>query len=130
MNRVLLFLFAFVIYSANGNPLAPADKEQPVTYIQFLLSQPISDESYPLDCSNISDFIHSYLEMSETHQALLAISAERFKTEVLSGEKTQEEKEAIKKDITRTLYLMEESGMVLLNQSQLIKATMPECLKK
>jgi len=125
------FLFVCVFYAnLSMGQSATLQKEQPITYMQFLLSQPFSSEDYELNCSNIVDSIYSYFEISETYRALLAISAERLKNKCFSEEKKNiEEVESVKTDIRKSLFLMQKSDMNLMDQAQKIKSKLSQCLK-
>ncbi len=118
--KLLLCFFAF-------GPLAfSAEQAESPDYFTALLE----GEDVKVDCSNILDFMNAYFELSEKTHSLLGVSFNRFMSEVDSyEEKTTEEKEKLKTDISRASFSLQENQLVLSDKSFIIMDVLPGCLK-
>ena len=108
---------------------------------QIFVGGSVLDEGFgeEVNCSNILDYVHSYLELSTMDHTLLAISAGRFSAKahiffpgaILPNDRkpSGEELEVFKLDITDTIDTIHENQNVLIQKSNIIREVLPECLK-
>ena len=92
-----------------------------------------------VDCSNILDYVHSYLELSTMDHTLLSMSAHRFSAKahvflpgaIIPDDKkpSREELESFKLDITNAVDTIQENQNVLIQKSDVIREVLPHCLK-
>ena len=91
----------------------------------------LDEEEKEVNCSNIMDFIQSYLELSEKNQALVSVSANRFLSAVISNtQRTTAEMEQLKKDIFDSMGLLEDNQYILSGKVGIIMEKLPDCIKK
>ena len=125
-----LYLLFFLSPVTNAQESIPLDKEHPGSYIKSLLDRPSNSEEYQVDCSNILEFIRSYLEINKTYRALLSSSLHRFQSDVLltGCGQVHSKKQVIEGEINGTLFFMEPSEEVLLSQEHQISEKLNQCL--
>ncbi len=92
-----------------------------------------------VDCSNILNYVQSYLELSTMDHTLLSMSAHRFSAKAhifLPGaiipdnkKPNKEELESFKSDISDTVDTIQQNQNVLIQKTNIIREVLPECLK-
>ena len=84
----------------------------------------------PPSCEGLGEFIENYLNRSQSYQGLLALSVREFKTKILEEESlSPEKKQALKTDLLKSLVLLEDTELVLMDQAEWIRRTLPDCLQ-
>ena len=84
----------------------------------------------PPSCDQLGEFIEDYLSRSQSYQGLLALSAREFKTKILEESSlSTEEKQALKTDLLKSLVLLEDTELVLMDQAEWIRQKLPGCLQ-
>ncbi|MDE0119625.1 MAG: hypothetical protein OXM55_06440 [Bdellovibrionales bacterium] len=118
---IFCFFVSFLTYAVDGD----------VDYIDLLLEQ----DDIEVDCSNILEITSSYVNLSESHQNLLGVSARRFLSalELFDSVHTQQELEALKIEIAgirQDIEGLTERSFVLPDKSDAILEVLPGCLRK
>lgn len=102
-------------------------QERRVQMVQALRKNQNPD---PPRCDHLREFIEDYLSRSQSYQGLLALSAREFKTKILEEDSlSREEKEELKTDLSKSLVLLEDTELVLMDQAEWIRQKLPDCLK-
>ena len=115
---VLLGFLSFV--------LSPATASENKSHYETLIQQ----EEAKVDCSNILQHIQSYFTKNEVGQSFLAVSANRFLSEVNScGAKNSSlEIEKLQPDMQRLSQFVNEQVLILSDLSASIMEVLPSCL--
>ena len=134
--KVFIVIFSLLItpftFSQSADPQGTAETEprsmdEMVSYIDQLLEK----EEEPVTCANMSEAIKAYLDLSQTNQTLLTVSANRLLGALPSdAERTPEETEALSADITRAVHSIGDSQLILSDKVFYIMEALPDCLKK
>ena len=92
-----------------------------------------------VNCSNILDYVQSYLELSTMDHTLLSTTANRFSAKAhifLPGaiipdhqKPSSEDLEVFKSDIKNSVKIIQENQNVFLHKSNIINKVLPGCLK-
>ena len=122
MIKYLIFIFCFFI-----SLFVQATDD--VDYIDVLLAQ----DDIEVDCSNILEVVNSYVDLSESNQNFLGISARRFLSalDLFYGAKTEQEIENVKMEIDIIRADIEElitESTVLSNKAYAFTEVLPDCL--
>lgn len=124
-----LFIIPFAFsQNAGSQEEEPPSIDKMVSYIDELVGK----EEEPVTCANMLDAIKAYLQLSQTNQTLLTVSANRLLGALPSSteEQTPEETEALSADITRAVQSIGDSQTVLLDKEFFILEALPGCLKE
>ena len=123
---VMLFVKFLLCFFTFGYLAFSADQvDSPDSYTLLL-----AEENVEVNCSNILAFMQSYFELSEKSHSLLGVSFSRFMSEVMSdAEKTDEQKEELKTDISNAEFSVQDNQLILSDKAMIIMEVLPNCLK-
>ena len=126
-----LFIAPFAFSQSSGSRDTAGTKSRSMDEMVSYIDQLLEKEEEPVTCANMSEAIKAYLDLSQTNQNLLAVSANRLLGALPSGtERTPEETEALSADITKAVYSIENSQLILSDKAFFILEALPDCLKE
>lgn len=123
---IVLIIKISLCFLTFGHMAFSADSAPAPNYFEALLE----GKDVKVDCSNILSFVQSYLDLSEKNLSLVDVSFKRFVSAIASDqEKSKEEMEKLKEDVSRSGRFMEDSQLVLSEKVGIIMEILPGCLK-
>ena len=126
-----LFVTSFAFSQSAGSQDTAETKPRSADEMVSYIDQLVEKEAQPVTCDTILEAAREYVDLSQTNQNLLTVSANRLLKALPSDtERTSEETEALSADITRAVSSIEESQIFLSDKAFYILDALPGCLKE
>ena len=123
--KFILLVFCFFISSLTFSAFSgdSDSKEGDDSFMDSLMQEE------DVNCDNIVTVLQSYINLSETNNGLLGVSANRF-SHAVSSDKTDEQMKMLEEEISRSAQLIQDNQFILSDRAFLIMDVLPDCLKK